>query len=131
MALAGEHEPALHLLVLERVVAAHVDLPRGQVSTTGPAHASLAREGKIRPCHLRGIEDRLTLRHRSGRAPPVEYDGHTARLTGDHGLGSVNLRWRLVDVEQLEVHPLARHPELVNHSARIGDQPERAAQPDV
>ena len=120
MGLAGQHEAGVDLGLLERVVAAHVDLAVRHQRPAGAADPALAGERQVGAGRLGGVEDRGVPRHRRGGAQPVEDDGDLAGLAGEHGVGPVQLRRRLVDVEQLEVHALGGHAEL-------GRAPSRAS----
>src|SRR6185436_19909589 len=96
--LAGQDEATLDLVVVQRVVAAHVDLAGGQVGAAGAAHAALAGEGQVGAGGLGGVEDGHPPRHRRGGTTPVQHDRDLARVALDHRLRTVHLGRRLVDV---------------------------------
>ena len=111
-------KPGVDLGLLERVVAAHVDLAVAHERAAGAADAALAGERQVGAGRLGGVEDRLRPRGIGvGRAEPVEDDRDLAGLALDDGVGAVQLRRRLVDVEQLEVHPVLGDAELGEHLA--------------
>ena len=66
-----------------------------------------------------------------GGARAVEDHGDLAGLALDDGVGAVQLRRGLVDVEQLEVDPVLGDAEVGQHLAGGLDHRERPAQPDV
>src|SRR4051794_10758750 len=116
--LAGQHEARVDLGGFEGVVAAHVDLAVGDAGPAGAAHAALAREREVGAHGLRTVEDGPVPGQRRSRAQSVQDDRDLGRLAGGCCLGPAQLGWRLVDVEQLEVDPVAGHTELGEH--RLG-----------
>ena len=85
--LAGEHEATLDLVVVEGVVAPHVDLAGGDLGPAGAADAALAGERQVVAGGGGAVEDRLRpLRHRRGGRAAVEDDGDLADLALDDGV---------------------------------------------
>ncbi len=119
--LAGEHEPLLHLVVVQGVATRHRHLALDQPRPAGAADAALARVRGVGPNGERGVEHGALGRHPERRRPPVEPHRH---------LCGVRLRRRrcrrrapdrqglTLDVEQLEVDVPAR--DAAGRAARCG-----------
>ena len=93
--------------------------PVGDPGPAGAAHPALARERQVAAHLLGGVEHGSARGSVSVVVRPFEDDRHLAARALRHlGVGAVHLGRRLVDVEQLPVHPRRRDPAFEQHRDR-------------